>query len=289
MSAVDEPRPMQVLITGGAGTVGTAITDALASRDGYSFTSLDLEDHPDPNVESIVADMRSYEEIRPHFDGMDAVIHLAHVPLKNGGPGDRTIRWTEEHGENLHVHANAIDAAVEAGVDSFVYASSNHAVGMYEVTNAPEIYAPDYELTVDHTVQPRPDSMYGNEKVYGEGLGRLASEAHDVRFYALRICSVRDPEYDHPYGDAEAGVDRGEFERGDEEYDRQVARMKCTWQSRRDHAHMVERCLADETVGFDVFYGVSANERRWFDIDHARRTIGYDPRDDGDQWEGPPE
>jgi NAD+ dependent glucose-6-phosphate dehydrogenase len=287
--AVVERRSMQVLVTGGAGTVGTAITDGLASREEYDFASLDLEEHPHSDVESVVADVCDYEEIRPQFEGVDAVIHLAHVPMEEGGPDDRTIRWSEAHGENLRAHANVVGAAVDAGVDSIVYASSNHAVGMYEVKNAPEIYSREFELTVDHTVQPRPDSMYGVEKVYGEGLGRLASEAHDVRFYALRICSVRDPEYDHPYGDAEAGVERGEFERGDEAYDRQVARQKCMWQSRRDHAHMVERCLLDESVDFDVFYGVSANERRWFDVEHARRTIGYDPRDDGEEWEGPPE
>lgn len=280
---------MQVLVTGGAGTVGTAITDGLADQEEYSFTSLDLEEHPDPAVESVVADVRDYEAIRPHFEGMDAVVHLAHVPLEEGGPWERTIRWTEEHGENLSVHANAVEAAVDAGVDSVVYASSNHAVGMYEVRNEPEIYSREFDLTVDHTVAPRPDSMYGTEKVYGEGLGRLASEAHGVRFYALRICSVRDAEYDHPYGDAEAGVERGEFERGGEAYERQVARMKGMWQSRRDLAHMVERCLADETIEFDVFYGVSDNDRRWFDIEHARRTIGYDPRDDGEEWDGPPE
>lgn len=38
---------MDVLITGGAGTVGTAITDDLAARDEYAITSLDLEEHPD--------------------------------------------------------------------------------------------------------------------------------------------------------------------------------------------------------------------------------------------------
>jgi nucleoside-diphosphate-sugar epimerase len=133
---------------------------------------------------------------------------------------------------------------------------------MYEVDHAPDLYFPGYDLTVDHTVQPRPDSMYGVEKVYGEGLGRLAADAHDMQVYALRICSVRDPEYDHPYGDAEAGVDRDEFERDSDEYAEQVARIKCMWQSRRDHAHMVERCLRDDTVSFDVFYGVSDNDRR---------------------------
>ena len=280
---------MNVLITGGAGTVGTAITDELATRGEYSITSLDLEEHPDSSVESVVADVTDYDEIRPHFDGKDALIHLAHTPLETGGPWERTIRWTEAHGKNIQAHANVIEAAVDADLDSIVYASSNHAVGMYEVLNAPDIYHSEFDLTVDHTVPPRPDSMYGTEKVYAEGLGRLTADAHGVQFYALRICAVRDPEYDHPYGDAEDGVDRGAFERGSEEYDQQVARMKCMWQSRRDHAHMVDQCLQNETVDFDIFYGVSANDRRWFDIDLAREVVGYDPQDNGEKWDKPPE
>jgi len=280
---------MDVLVTGGAGRVGTAITDHLADRDDYSFTSLDLDPHPDPAVESVGGDAREAETVREHLEGTDAVVHLAHVPMDEGGPWERTIGWSEGHAENLRLHATVVGAAVDTGVDSLIYASSNHAVGMYEVLNAPDIYGPDTDLEVDHTVAPRPDSMYGTEKVYGEGLCHLAADAHGVRAYALRICSVRDEAHDHPYGDAEAGVEAGRFERGSDDYDEQVARMKSMWQSRRDLAHMVDRCLQDDTVSFDVFYGVSDNDRRWFDIDHACEVIGYDPQDDGEEWDAPPE
>jgi nucleoside-diphosphate-sugar epimerase len=279
---------MDVLITGGAGTVGTAITDNLAGSDDYEFTSLDVVEHPDPNVTSVVADAREYGEVVDYVAAADAVIHLAHVPMDSGGPVDQSVAWSGAHAENLQLHANVIGAAAETGLDTLVYASSNHAVGLYEVEHRPEIYDLGHDLLVDHTVAPRPDSMYGTAKVYAEGLGRLAAEEHDVSVYALRICAVRDPEYDHPYGDAEAGVDRGDFERGSEEYDEQVARMKGMWQSRRDHAHMIEQCLLDESVDFDVFYGVSDNDRRWFDISHARDVIDYQPEDGGEEWDAPP-
>jgi len=80
-----------------------------------------------------------------------------------------------------------------------------------------------------------------------------------------------------------------EWERGDDAYAEQVARLKAMWQSRRDLAGMVDRCLRNDTVGFDVFYGVSANDRRWFDIEHARDVLGYDPEDNGDEWDAPPD
>jgi nucleoside-diphosphate-sugar epimerase len=280
---------MDVLITGGAGTVGTAITDHLADREEYDVTSIDRKPHPDPNVESIEGDVTDRDHVLAAAEGKDALIHLAYVPLDVGHDTDRTIRWSEKHASTNKMAVNAFDAAVEAGVDSVVFASSNHAVGMYEVQNAPDIYFGDVDVTVDHTVPSRPDSMYGTGKVYGEGLGRLAAEAHDLSVYNLRICSVRPPEYDHPYGDAERGVDNGHFERDSEAYEEQVARQMCMWHSRRDLAHQVDCCLQDDSVDFDIFYGVSDNERRWFDIDHARETIGYDPQDSAEEWDGPPE
>jgi hypothetical protein len=51
---------------------------------------------------------------------------------------------------------------------------------------------------------------------------------------------------------------------------------------------MVDRCLWTSDAGFEVFYGVSDNDRRWFDIDHARDVIGYDPRDNGEEWDARP-
>jgi nucleoside-diphosphate-sugar epimerase len=277
---------MDVLVTGANGTVGTAITDHL-DDERYDFTLLDTEDRDGPS-ETVVADVRDYDAIRPHFDGQDAVVHLALVP-GTGGPDSRKIGWSEPLADNLEGIHNVYEAAIDADLDSIIFASSNHAVGMVEVRNAPAIYH-DEGVRADHTEPHRPDSRYGLTKSYGEDLGRLAAEAHDVRFYGLRIGAVLDPEYDHPYGYAERGVDRGDWERGSDEYDERVARLKGIWQSRRDLAHMVECCLRDDSVEWNHFYGVSANDRRWLDdLDHAHEVVGYEPQDDGEEWDAPPE
>ncbi|WP_132060494.1 NAD-dependent epimerase/dehydratase family protein [Halorussus amylolyticus] len=277
---------MRVLLTGAHGTVGTAVTDHLGDEESdYEFTLLDREESPDTeDYETVVADVTDYDAIRPAFDGQDAVIHLAGQPSTDAS-------WDDVMQNNVIGTQTALEAAADAGVETFVFASTNHTVGMYEIDDAPDIYSRDFDLTVDHTVPVRPDSPYGASKVADEGFGRYYAENHDIRFYALRICSIRDPKYDHPYGDAERGVDDGRFERGSEEYENMVARMKAMWQSRRDFAHMVACCLDDETVEFDIFYGASDNDpdRRWFDIDHAKEVIGYDPQDCGDDWDAPPE
>ena len=275
---------MNVLLTGAHGTVGSAIRDRLDDR--YEFTYLDVEEHPE--FETAVADVSEYDELAPHLEGQDAVVHLA-MPDWVGGSTSRELGWDPGLERDTRTLCNVIDGAREADVEKVIYASSNHAVGLYEVTRAPEIYYPGHGVTVDHTVPPRPDSRYGLVKVFGEGLGRLAAEVHGLDFAAIRICAVRDEPYDHPYGDAERGVERGDWDRGSEGYDEQVARLKGMWHSRRDLAQMVERCLETEDLGFDVFYGVSDNDRRWFDIDHARDRIGYDPQDNGEEWDAPPE
>lgn len=274
---------MDVLITGANGIVGTAVLDALGEHDGYAFTALDVEAHPDR--ETVVADVAEYDDLRPAFDGIDAVVHLAVY-----APGFVDESWDDILRVNVLGTRNVLRAAADAEVESVVFGSTNHVVGMCEREHAPEIYEPGFGLTVDHTDPVRPDSTYGVSKLFGEHDGRFFVETHAYpkRFYALRIASVLPASEDHPYAAAERGVEDGRWERGSDAYERQVRRLKATWFSRRDCAHMVDRMLRDDTVEFDVFYGVSDNDRRWFDVEHARDVLGYEPRDDGEKWDGPP-
>lgn len=273
---------MNVVLTGGNGRIGTAIMDHLDS-DRYHFTSIDIE----AGDGSVVADVTDYDAIRPHFDEQDAVVHLA-ITRGMGRPGDPSITWSDRLRDYLNGIHNVYEASIDAGLETIIFASSNHAVGMIEIRNRPDVYH-DKGIRADHTEPHRPDSIYGLTKCYGEDLGRFVAEMHDIRFYAIRFGAIRSPEFDHPYGDAERGVKRGDWERGSEEYEEQVARMKGLWQSRRDAAQLVECCLEDEFVEWDHFYGVSGNDRRWLDdLDHAAETIGYEPDDNGEEWTSPP-
>lgn len=262
---------MDVLLTGANGTVGTAITENL----DHEFTTLDVEGDPD-----YTTDIADYDAIRPAFDEKEAVVHLAGYPATDA-------TWEQALTNNIIGTGNVLRAASESGVDRVIFASSNHVVGMYEDEHAPALYEPDYDLVVDHTDPIRPDSHYGASKACGEAFGRQYVENEGMKFFALRIGSVRDPGYDHPYGDAERGVEAGKWNRGSEGYQREVARMKGTWLSRRDCAHLVECCLSADR-DFEILYGVSDNDRRWFDIEQARTSVGYDPQDNGEEWNSPP-
>ena len=288
---------MHVLITGANGTVGSAIIDQLGGTDEYEFTCLDVEDHPDR--ETVVADITDRDELRGHFDDVDAVIHLAAAVDLSGS-------WEEILQTNIVGTYNVLQAAAEAEVETFIFASSIHTVGMYEIELSPEIYDPDYDLAVTHEDPVRPDSFYGLSKVFGEGVGRLFVESQEnplgdfhptyvtntreypTSFYALRIKTVLGDAYDHPYGLAEMGVDEGWWERDDEEYDYMADRLKCTWLSHRDLSQLVDRLLGHDEPGFDVFWGVSGNDGTWVDLAHTRDVLGYDPQDNGAEWDAPP-
>lgn len=277
---------MDVLMTGVYGRCGTAVLDH--RYDQYDFTLFNRSDRPDEHpyggYETIVADVADGDALRAAATGHDAIVHMAAYPFTDGG-------WEDIFEPNIVGMYNALETARRERLESFVFISSNHVVGRYETEFAPEIYTRDFDFGIDHTDPVRPDSFYGVSKCFGEDLGRYYVENHDYpkRFYALRVGTVNMPPYDHPYGNAEHGVENGAFKRGSSEYDRAVARMKATWQSRRDFAHQVDCCLQDDAIEYDIFYGVSDNQRRWFDLEHARTRLGYDPQDAGEAWNSPPE
>lgn len=279
---------MDVLMTGAYGRCGTAVIDHLHDGAGYEFTYLNRsdrsEDHPYGGYDTTVADVADRDALVSAADGQDAMVHMAAYPSPEG-------EWNDVLEPNILGMYNALEAARTQQLESFVFVSSNHAVGMYETEFAPEIYTAEFDLTVDHTDPVRPDSLYGVSKCFGEALGRYYVENYEYprQLYALRTGTVNMPAYDHPYGDAEQGVEDGTFERDSAEYERAVTRMKALWQSRRDFAHQVDCCLQEEALEYGIFYGVSDNQRRWFDIEHARTQIGYEPQDDSEQWDGPPE
>jgi nucleoside-diphosphate-sugar epimerase len=270
---------MDVLMTGPYGRVGSALRRQLRDREEYDFTYLDVQDHPDHDT--VVADATDYYAIRRAFEGQDAVVHLALVPELGSHLTEPAFARPLE--AQVRADANVLRAAVDAGVERVVYASTNQVVKQYK-RDQPDPEDPD--VRVDHTVPVRPDSLYSLAKVFGEAFGRYCVEAHGLRFYGLRLCTVHRFEADHPYARAEWGVEAGEWERDSDAYEENV--IGGNWLSHRDLAQLVDRCLRDETVTFDVFNGVSDNDNRYLEIEHAREVLGYDPQDDVTEWDGPP-
>lgn len=251
-------RRLRVLVTGAEGTIGTAVREHLGDR--YELLPLTLTPQDFPGL---VGDISDFAAIRPAFEGVDAVVHLAASPAIEAP-------WEDVLRNNLVGTYNVFEAARQAGASRVVFASSNHAVGMYEVDGAPQIYEPDDRRRIDHDAEVRPDSLYGVSKAYGEALGRLYVERHGMRVFCLRIGAVQahdDPT--EPLGNPLLDLD----EQG------RRNRMRAVWLSRRDCSSLIARCLDVENVPWALVYGVSANPRRFWDLEHARELLGWEPQD----------
>ncbi|MFL5759153.1 MAG: NAD-dependent epimerase/dehydratase family protein [Thermomicrobiales bacterium] len=250
-----------ILLTGASGTIGTAVMRNLA--DHYEIRPLTRRKAEFP---SFVGDIANLDAILPAFEGVSAVVHLA-------GSSSVQTSWNDVLHNNLIGTYNVFEAARRANVDRVVFASSNHAIGMYEIDGGPELYELDDQRVYDHTVEVRPDSLYGVSKVYGEALGRYFHDVHQMRVYCLRIGSVRADDTSTP-----ATIAR-EASWLDMTPEQKRKRLRATWMSQRDCTDLIARCLEVDEPTWAVVYGLSNNPRQFWDLSHARDALGFEPHD----------
>ncbi|MGM0605463.1 MAG: NAD-dependent glucose-6-phosphate dehydrogenase Azf [Halobacteriota archaeon] len=243
-----------VLLTGAGGRVGQAILQGLG--DAHDWRLLDREPLSDEELpagcdasEVIVADITDRSAIARAVEGVGAVVHLAGDPRKTA-PWDSVLR------NNIDGTQAVYEAAIDAGVEKIAFASSNHAVGHFETEDrTPDMYRRDDEFRLDGTELPRPGNLYGVSKVTGEALGRYYYDEYGLSTVAVRIGNLTK---DHPPKN---------YERG-----------QAMWLSHRDCAHLFDRCIRAD-YGFEIVYGISDNDRKYYSIERAREVLGYEPRD----------
>ena len=256
-------RTPRVIVTGANGRIGRLVIDAWRASGRYQAVGIARRAGPYADV---VADMGNLERLIDAFRGADAVVHLAATAAV-------TSPWDAVLHSNLIGTYNVFEAARLAGVQRVVFASSNHAIGTYEMENAPDLYALDDNRVWDHTVETRPDSLYGVSKVYGEALARYYVDHHGMRAFCLRIGGVHPPEAEgHPVNLWSPDLDT------DEEALATRRRTRAVWLSERDCVQLIERCLESDHR-WVLCYGISDNPRRFWDIEHAREVLGYAPED----------
>lgn len=251
---------MKVLITGSSGNIGSKMVGLLEG--GFELAGVDrVPPRAGAELPATVADVHDVDDLRGVVAGHDAVVHLA------GNP-DVDTPWPDVLRNNITLTRNVYEACRLEGVRRVVFASSNHAAGLFE-DDEPylRIRAGDYRglepggfKRVDHTVPIRPDSDYGASKAFGEALGRLYSEHFGLQVACLRIGSFTEE------NDPTANI-----------------RMRATWCSHRDLAQLIRLCLKAPDLQFDIFYGVSANTWRFWDTSHAESVLGYRSADNAEE------
>ena len=174
MSATEQPyRPGRVLITGAAGSVGSAL------RAGFQgvYEHLRLTDIrplgvPAANEEIVLADMLDEDALAAAMKDVDCVVHLAGIADED--------TWERVLSLAIDGCFQVFEAARKAGVRRVVYASSHHAVGFYPRSEG-----------LDTDVGLRPDGRYGASNAFGEMIGRLYADKYGMSVACVRIGSFR--------------------------------------------------------------------------------------------------
>jgi UDP-glucose 4-epimerase len=180
-----------ILVTGGAGLVGSTIVDQLQAADPtLRIVVVDnMSRGTTSNLEAALAsgraelvreDIRDFDRIRPHFNGVDGVFHQAPI---------RITRCAQEPRECLEVLVdgtfNVLTACVEAGVTRLVAASSASVYGMADEFPTPETHPPYNNRT-----------LYGAAKAANEAMLRSFHEMYGLSYVALRYFNVYGPRMD---------------------------------------------------------------------------------------------
>jgi UDP-glucose 4-epimerase len=177
---------MDVLVTGGAGFIGSYSVEALLAT-GAKVRVLDnfctgrkqnLPSHP--NLEVCVGDVRHEKEVRGAMEGITHVLHLAaqvSVQASIDNPLDSCST-------NILGFVNVLEAARRHQVTRFVYASSA------------AVYGTPTQMPLAEHVPPKPISPYGLDKWVNEQYASLFSDLYGLRCFGLRYFNVYGPRQD---------------------------------------------------------------------------------------------
>ena len=172
---------MRVLVTGGAGFIGSHVTEALVAA-GHDTRVLDdlsagFVDNVDPGVELVVADVADAKAVAAAVTDREMVFHLAAHRAVSRSVEDPLA--TDR--ANTHGTLTVLKMAADAGVRRVVYSSSSSVYGGAAPLPTPE-HAP---------VLPR--SPYAVTKVAGENYCRVAADLYGLETVALRYFNVFGP------------------------------------------------------------------------------------------------
>lgn len=258
---------MRILFTGGAGKAGRHAVAYLRDQ-GHRILNVDLVALELEGVDNRIADitdagqmfdvMASYAGMDELLPGtgvprFDAVVHFAAVPrllLKSDNECFRV---------NTLGTYNVIDAALKFGVRKIVFASSETTYG---VCFADGTRNPDY-LPLDEDHPTVPEDSYAMSKVVNEATARCFQQRSGADIYGLRINNVMEPQ---DYAALFPAFMKDPALR---------LRNFFAYIDARDLGHMVDRCLAVDGLGFEIFN--ASNDTHSVDLSTAELIDRFYP------------
>jgi len=229
---------LTLLVTGIGGRIGRHIVGPF--REAYELRTLDRAPVPFA-PEAVLTDLQDIAVLKEVMRGVDVVLHLA-------ATSDEAPFLEQLVPNNVVGLYNTLQAAHEAGVRRVVFASTGQTVSAY----------PREKGTIEITDPPRPSTMYGATKVFGETLGRWYHDKHGLEFVGIRI---------------------GWFLAYDDEKLRRHRGMNI-WLSPRDTVGLFRAAIETPDVGYALVFGTSKNPFERLSLAPARERLDWEPEDD---------
>lgn len=175
---------MKVLVTGGAGFIGSHLTRRLLG-DGHTVTVVDdlstgRRENLDGSDATLVVANLSRDPLDELLKDVEVIFHLAAVPSVPRSVAEPL----RSHEAAATATLRLLDAAQKAGVGTFINSSSSSVYG--NVAQPP----------MRETMPTRPRSPYAVAKLAAEGYTRVFAELHGMRTVSLRYFNVFGPSQD---------------------------------------------------------------------------------------------
>jgi len=175
------------LVTGGAGFIGSNISEELVKRgekvrilDNFSTGKRENIANFEEAIEVIEGDLRDLETVDRAVAGVDFVIHEGALPSV-----ERSIKYPlMTNAVNILGTLNVLSAGLRFGVKRVVYASSS------------SVYGDTRSLPKKEGMKPNPQSPYGVSKLVGEEYCRIYSSVYGLETVCLRYFNVFGPRQD---------------------------------------------------------------------------------------------
>lgn len=167
---------MKILVTGGAGYIGSVVGEELI-RSGHAITVLDnlVKGHRESvptQAQFIEGDLSNGELLRKIFaeDGIEAVIHLAAYSLV----GESVVDPAKYYQNNVVAGLTLLDAMVDSGVKKLVFSSTA------------AVYGEPERQPISESDILAPTNPYGQTKLAFEEALRWYDTAYDLKYVSLR-------------------------------------------------------------------------------------------------------